>query len=489
MSDNNLPNEDGLLRSTGTNDTVDKDYEELLAREEESLAEIRTVLPDFTPREFDHTMADFFLSNPFFGAISIEITKIFDIKQPTAYIGVRLNGRQHEIIMGINPKFFRGLVNKQRHGVLKHELYHLIFQHIFSRAVGDTQYALMHNWASDMAINSIIGKENLPNICIIPGVRPMAPAKVIDPATGKPMIDPKTKKPITNPNKLEPVQGPYADFIANAPVGQASDYYFEELRKIQDQQGDGDGSIAISSGIGTMDDHDQWKNLPADVQEQIKEKVRDMVANGVKRADRDNSWGDIPMEIQESIRRSVSREIDWRSIVRNFIGRTRSNDRTSTVRRINKKMPYLQPGVKRTLTSKFVVFIDQSGSVSDEDICLFFGELENLSSLTEIDVYHFDTEVDTKSKTVWKKGQPAPPAHRTRCGGTDFQCVIDYVNSKENRGIYSGVIIATDGYAGKPGQIIGAKTLWVITETGTTEAIPQGCLYAQMKKEKQFKKI
>lgn len=489
MSENKPTNEDGSLTSTGANDTVDKDYEELLAREEESLAEIQAILPDFTPKEFDHTMTDFFMSNPFFGAMSIEITKIFDIKQPTAYIGVRLNGRQHEIIMGINPKFFREMIIKQRHGVLKHELYHLTFQHIFSRAVGDTQYALMWNWATDMAINSIIGKENLPTLCIIPGVRPMAPAKIMDPATGKQMVDPKTGKPMTNPKKLEPVEGPYAEFIANAPVGQSSDFYFEELRKIQDQQGDKDNSIAIGSGIGTMDDHDQWKSLPADVQEQIKDKVRDMVMKGVGRADRDNSWGDIPMEIQEAIRKSISREIDWRSIVRNFIGRCRSNERTSTVRKINKKMPYISPGVKRPLISKFAIFIDQSGSVSDEDICLFFGELENLASLTEIDVWHFDTSIDHNSKTTWKRGQPAPAAHRTRCGGTDFQCVADFVNSKDMRGKYSGIMYLTDGFAPRPGQIIGAKTLWVITPTGTFEAANTGDLVAQMKKEKQFKRI
>lgn len=492
-------NEDELLHSAKKTMTeeevaaeaedIERKYKEYLRNKELETKEIKEYYSDYTPGMFDHTMTDFILNNPFMGSISMSVTKVIDIKQPTAYIGVRHNTGRHDIVMGINPKFFAKHNIRQRHGVIKHELYHLIFKHVLSRAIGDTQYAMMWNWATDLAINSIIGKENLPESCLIPGQRPLVPAKIIDPATGLQAKDPKTGKPMFDENKLEPSEGPYADFIEQAPPGQASDYYFEGLRKIQDEQGDGDNSIAIGSGIGTMDGHDNWDDLPAEVQEQLKEKINELVSKGVTKADRDNSWGDIPQEIREAIRNSISREIDWKSILKNFIGRCRSTDRNSTVKRINKKMPYIHPGVKRPFYSKFAIFIDQSGSVCDEDLCLFFGELENLSKEIEIDVWHFDTEVDKQSKTIWKKSQPAPAAHRTRCGGTDFQCVVDFMNSRENRGVYSGVIICTDGYAGTPGNIVNARTLWVITESGTTNAIPKGHLYAQMKKEKSFKKI
>jgi predicted metal-dependent peptidase len=463
-----------------------EEYEKTLQKQREVLAQIQEYDPDFKPHEFDGTFAEFFMQNPFFGALSLEVTKVIDHKQPTAYVGVRLNGRSHEIIMGLNPKFFRTMTQKQRFGVLKHELYHFVFQHIFSRAVGDSSYAMMWNWATDLAINSIVGKDNLPEMCLIPGQRPLKPAEMKD-SNGKPIIDPKTGKPKLDPKKLEPADGPYADFIEKAPPGQSSDYYFEELRKIQEQQGDQDNQIAVGSGIGTMDDHDQWKNLPPEVQEQIRDKVREMVGKGVQKADRDNSWGDIPAEIQEQIRRMVSREIDWRTVVKNFIGRTRSLLRNSTVRKINKKMPYIHPGVKRPLIATFACFIDQSGSMSDEDIAMLFGELENFAQETTLDVYHFDTEIDENSHTVWKKGTQFPKAHRTRCGGTDFQSVANFVNRNDNRNRWSGIVILTDGYAPVMGQIIGSKVLWVITEHGTMETVRPGDLAVKMKQAKQFK--
>jgi len=403
-----------------------------------------------------------FRNEPFLGSVSMGITKIGDSKQPTAYIGVRPNGQSHEIIMGFNPKFMGELDQTKQQGVVKHELMHMIFQHIFTRSVGEKSYQVLWNWATDLAINSIIGKDNLPEMCLIPGHLP------IDPKTGK------------------PVEGPYAQFILNAPHNQTSDFYFEGLRKIQEEQGDSDSEIAIGSGIGTMDDHGGWGDLPEDVQEEIKDKVREMVGKAAEQATKENSWGSVPQEMQDTIRKMLSREVDWRSIVKNFIGRTRTLQRTSTIRRVNKKMPYIQPGVKRPMIANFACFIDQSGSMADSDIAQLFGELESFAHETTLDVYHFDTQIDEKSHTVWKKGSPCPKPHRTRCGGTDFQAVADFCNKRENRGKWSGVVILTDGYAPVMGAINNARTLWVITETGTTGIVRQGDLAVQMKKAKKF---
>ncbi len=212
-----------------------------------------------------------------------------------------------------------------------------------------------------------------------------------------------------------------------------------------------------------------------------------MIQNGAERAERSNKWGTVPQEMIDYIRRMLSKQVDWRSILRNFIGRTRTLERNSTIRKINKKMPYVFPGVKRPLRANFACFIDQSGSMSDEDIALLFGELEGLANLTTLDLYHFDTALDLDSHQVWKRGMPYPNPERTRCGGTDFQCVADFCNEPENRGKWSGIIILTDGYAPTMGAIVGSKVLWVITEHGTKEAVRPGDLAVQMSQEKKFK--
>jgi predicted metal-dependent peptidase len=442
--------------------------------EEEALADAKKVFTEVVKEkqagekyvfgEFDNDFLKVYMNDSFLGAVSLEVTKIPDATMPTAYVGCRPNGKSHEVIMGFNPKFFRNLNSKQRQGVIKHEMYHLIFQHIFDRAVGDKEYQTLWNWATDLAINSIIKKENLPDACLIPGHLP---------------TDPKTGKPI---------EGPYADFIKDAPELQSSDFYFEKLREIQQKHGKKSLEVAIGQGMGTMDDHDRWEDLPKEVQEALREKVGDMLDRAVKRAERTQDWGSIPYEIQEVIRKLLSREIDWRSVLRGFVGRCRTMERNSTIKRINKKAPYLFPGVKRKYRAKFGVFIDQSGSMADEDIALLFSELEIAAQYTDLDVFHFDTELDMRSHTVWSKGKAFPPAHRTRCGGTSFQCIADYCNKHENRGRWSGIFILTDGYAPTMGQILNTRVMWVITEHGTMDAVRPTDMAVQMKKERQFKR-
>lgn len=425
----------------------------------------------FSSREFDGDFLEVYMRDPFLGQISMEVTRMTDLKVPTAYIGLRRNRKEYDIVMGYNPKFFRSLRREQRIGVIRHELYHLIFQHIFGRSVSDPNDNKLYNWATDMAINSIIGKDNLPEMCLLPGHAP------IDPSTG------------------QPISGPYAEFIASAKPMESSEYYFQELKKIREEEqkknGGSDAAIdIIVGGVDSMDDHSGWGNLPEEIAEQLRGKIKDLVERAAKNAERSNNWGTVPQHIQELIQKMLSREIDWRSILKNFIGRCRSQERYSTIKKINKKMPYIHPGVKRPLHANFACFIDQSGSMSDQDIALMFGELQSLSSLIEIDTFHFDTEIDENSYRRWKKNDPFPPL-RTRCGGTDFQAVADFCNRPENRGRWSGIIILTDGYAPTMGQVMNARVLWVITETGTMDAVRTGDLAIKMKQNSdgKFKSI
>ena len=420
---------------------------------------------------FDKAFFDLYASQEFvfLSSISLEVTKVADTGVPTAYMAsLRDEDGTYNFTIGFNPDFMNALPLKHQMGIIVHELYHLIFMHVTKRNVLDKRLASLWNVATDMAINSLIGEDWLPAFALMPGRAPLK----------------------GDPDMIK--------FIQNAPKNQASDYYFEELKKILQQNGgagnssgdgeDGDENDA-TGGIETLDDHSGWGDVPPEIQEQLNEKIRDMIEQSSKNCDKTNRWGNIPMEIQAKIRELYSREVDWRQILRNFFGRCRSIERSSSLKKINRRAPYMLPGAKRKTKATFACFIDQSGSMSDEDIAMLFAELENLSKETEITVFHFDTEIDEKSKTVWKKGKATPKAHRTRCGGTDFNAVKDYLNKRENRGLYSGAIILTDGYADKMGQVLGTRIIWVITEGGTLGAARPGDMICQMKKQKNFEKV
>jgi hypothetical protein len=91
------------------------------------------------PMTTEDSMSDFNLNDhvfrllqaePFFAALSRRIEKKASTAVPTA--GVRVDEHGY-FEMVYNPAFFAGLTDEQRTGVLVHEFYHLVFEHVTGR--------------------------------------------------------------------------------------------------------------------------------------------------------------------------------------------------------------------------------------------------------------------------------------------------------------------------------------------------------------------
>ena len=107
---------------------------------------------------------------PFFAALSRRVDKKPG-NIPTA--GVRVNPDTCAYEMVYNPQFFDGLTDEQRKGVLIHEFYHLVFDHVGGRRPDGVNH-MAWNIATDLAINSLITEQGnrldrLPEGCCVPG--------------------------------------------------------------------------------------------------------------------------------------------------------------------------------------------------------------------------------------------------------------------------------------------------------------------------------
>ena len=113
-----------------------------------------------------------------------DVTKIETDSIPTA--GVL--AKDGDIKMWWNRAFLAGLNSKQVKGLLKHEVYHLVFEHTTSRK--KTPH-IVHNYATDLAINSpaMIPEDELPQGGLIPGkaihIDPAELAKLDDEAKAR----------------------------------------------------------------------------------------------------------------------------------------------------------------------------------------------------------------------------------------------------------------------------------------------------------------
>ena len=141
-----------------------------------------------------HT-ARLLMQEPFFAALSRKIDKKATTAVPTAGVRVTDEGRFE---MVYNPEFFEKMTDVERAGVLKHEFYHLIFEHVTGR-LPEAGMSKKWNFATDLSINShLIGE--LPEGALIPG------------------------------------EGHFADM----PVGKSAEWYFENLPDGDNGQGEGE---------------------------------------------------------------------------------------------------------------------------------------------------------------------------------------------------------------------------------------------------------
>lgn len=397
--------------------------------------------------ELDPHLISLMWSEPFFSKILRKVTKTKTDSIPTA--GVL--AKDGQLQMWWNPRFVASLTSAQIKGLFKHECYHLVFEHTTTRRHDPH---VIWNYATDLAINSLIPEEELPEGGLIPG-------KAFTPLTE----EQKEKMGAEAVGRYEKVSAKIESF----PREMAAEWYFGQLQDVADeieqsqsggcggqcdgtcQPGDGEGGEGGQCNCpgmpGPMDDHDGWDELSDEDRALVKGKVKQALEDAVKEADRSGQWGSVPSGMRGTLREMISKEIPWQSVLKQFCGMTRRANRSSNVKRLNRKYPGIHPGVQKGYTSSIAVYIDQSGSVGDEALALFFGELMNLARHTKITLFNFDTEVDVDSEREWDRSR-CPGIERTRCGGTDFEAPTKHANQNTNR--FDGYLILTDGECSEP---------------------------------------
>lgn len=350
-------------------------------------------------------------NEPFFAALSRRIHKTPTTAIPTA--GVKLNKHTAQFEMIYNPEFFQKLEDNHKLGVLMHEYYHIIFEHVTGRLPPEGMN-IVWNIATDLAINSHL-KGMLPEGCCMPE----------------------------------------EDRFKEYPSGKSAEWYYAKLKqeqKDQQDQQDGDGEGGEGSGQSggdlsdhQFDNHDGWGEADEDTKQMAKERLRQAVEDAAKEASNKGSWGTMSSQMRQKIMDMITPKVDWRKVLRYFIKTSQRSNKRSTVRRVNKRFPYIHAGKKVTRQAKIAISIDQSGSVSDKMLAAFFAELGGLAKYAEFTVVPFDTEVGEEHVFVWKKGK-AQSWERVMCGGTCFNAPTKWVN---DRG-FDGHIVLTDMCAPKP---------------------------------------
>ena len=313
-------------------------------------------------------VARLLLKEPFFAALSRTIDKFPHKGIPTA--GVRVNPDTAQFELLYNPDFFEGMEDKLIAGVMKHEFYHLIFEHVTGRLPPG---GLSKRWnvATDLAINTHLQSE-LPENCLMPGQ-----------------------------------EGTLWEELEH---GKPAEWYMANIPWPEEPEGDGngggggggDGPVQDGQGEDGVGTHDEWKNISENVREIAKERLKSNVKKAAQEA-ASKGWGTVSGTCRDEIMKRLATHVDWKKVLRYFIKTSQRANKRSSMKSINRRYPYIHPGRKTNRVAQIAISIDQSGSVSNEMLNAFFNELNKLSSLANFTVIPFDTEVAKDKVYVWKK--------------------------------------------------------------------------------------
>ena len=352
------------------------------------------------------------LDEPYYGLFLIGLNKQIRKDIPTA--GVSKNGIG--VQLSINPGFFTDLNEKQRIGLLKHELLHVSFGHITMRDRFSNHK--LFNIAADLEINQYIAADQLPE------------------------------------------GGLTLDMFSelNLPEKAGTTKYYELL----EQEQKSGNCPSLDSLLDQMDGdsqycHGTWKEFE-DLTEAEQKLVEKQVQHQMKETaeQTEKRRGNIPGELADLISRLRHIEppkFDWKGYLRRFVGNS-SVSYTKKLRRKYNKRYVDNPGLKIKFKNNILVGVDTSGSVSNDELKEFMNELVHMHKTGhKITVAQCDTQLNSveefNPRKDWEiKGR----------GGTSFQPVIDHFN--ERKGKYTALIYLTDGEAYTP-EKCPHNTLWV----------------------------
>jgi predicted metal-dependent peptidase len=385
---------------------------------------------------------------PFYAHLLTSLRRVYSTEVPTAAVSATGRGAT----LWVNPLFFlKQISERERIGVLKHELLHLMFKHPW-RETSNMPDDGLRNIAADLVVNQFVAPFPLPKGAIVLGSFPdLTPDQTMEWYYKKlreldSSPDPKATAALEKAFETSKAQGCSAKWHEKG-----------------NEDGDGDGADDATADSGASSGEDSNNGSGAarapihgigDLGEAI---VRGLVARAKAKTNL-KEWGNLPLGVQQMVNELCSPPKNpWKRLLRLFAGRGSRTVIRSTRLRESTRFPG-QPGTKVKRLHRIVVAVDTSGSIGPEVLSEFLNEINGIArSGADITLIECDCQIHNvvpyhrRMKPEFKGG-----------GGTDFNPVMQWLRDNVRKNI-GGCIYLTDGCAASPTIDPRCKVLWVIT--------------------------
>lgn len=425
------------------------------------------------------------LDFPFFGVLATHLElKRFEAPPQTAGMGV--DGTN----LYFDPDRIQGLTEKELQGSWVHELLHCALGHPWRREDRDHR---RWNYAADYAVNPIVfetrGEGGNSSLELPEGVlhdekfRDMSAEQIYEELPSRECSKCGSENIERKKYQSTPVdrrRGGKTKVRARFKCGSCGHEWEEEETVTKGASGDFPYPFDESDREPqrVLDDHSKWGEHEGEGSagkegksaEELKEKWKKRT---VRAAERAKSQGSLPAGIGRLVEDLLYPKLNWRKLLNRYVTRHRGG-------RLDWKRPnrrWIQQGIyyptRREKRLEAAVAVDTSGSISDEELRSFLGEMKGiLTNFRSFKVRMFaaDADVHTEATVESLRDFEEFQTEIKGCGGTDYRPVFNELENSDVRVlVYLGDMKATF-----PGQAPPFDVIWVVSKEGEPEKPPFG---------------
>jgi predicted metal-dependent peptidase len=356
--------------------------------------------------------------HPLFGEVLNNCTRSVSRDIPTACVTAKLQ-------LIVNPDFYAAQGKEERRGVLSHEIFHLIMEHIPRfMSVYDTKdrnLCQIANIAMDCAINQLLPYK-LPTDCIT----------------------------------VESVRNLIKDKSIKVEEKQSAEYYYKLLKTAYDETAESMKDAikaleeALKNGIPDHSKHfeDGKEGTEKGMNSLEKMRMEQVIANAIEKQ-KEHEGKKAGTSAGNSLyaccpkRVKINKTI-WQNLVKNTIGDVPSDPNYKYGKASRRNPESMYGKVYEPKNLKVYVGIDSSASVDDASLDVFVSTVnEALRKLdVVVDLIHCDYAIGKVEKNL--RRIPKEGFNIVGRGGTDLSKILDYIETAE-KGKPARLILMTDG--------------------------------------------
>jgi len=302
--------------------------------------------------KFQQAITALIFSEPFYGHLisKMKINKTDKISTAGVFITDKIN-------LIYNEEWIESLDLIDVVKVLKHECAHILQEHIIrAKQIGvvNSELHKRFNIATDATINT----HDL-----------VATVEKIGGVTIK-SINEMMKGMIEKANAKDNAKRAFTPMIE----GQIAEYYYNRINQFAEENSD---ILPEGDGLGdTIDDHSVWDKSEGNVEMQ-KEVAKQAVNDSVKSI---GGIGNLPSDLVGLVSDMNKSQVNWKQQLRQFYVNTLKSSRIPTRKKRNRRYGILQPGSKKKPELHLGLCVDTSGSVSDEELSMFWAEMQSIGA-------------------------------------------------------------------------------------------------------------